>query len=472
MLIRSWLSWISLVLLVLVSAHSAAADQRPPNIILMVCDNLGYGDIEPFNPETVNRTPNLNRMAAEGRRFTHFYSTSGVCTPSRSSIMTGAYPRRINMDLTDGRVLRPVSPIGLHPDEVTIADRLKSAGYVTAAIGKWHLGDQEPYLPTRRGFDSFWGLPYSDDMTPRAGQDWPELPLLRDEKVIEAPTDRNLLTRRETEEAIRFIRKQADRPFFLYLPHNMPGSTRESFASEAFRGRSEGGPWGDAVEELDWSAGQILDVLRELELDKNTLVIWTSDNGAPPGGSNAPLGGLGYTTAEGGQRIPCIAWWPGQIPAGTTCDELTSTLDFLPTFSQLAGAEPAADRILDGFDIRSLLLGEPGAKSPYVAFYYYEGNQLHAVRSGPWKLYLPRAQWGRRLPNPQIKPGQPLLFDVTTDAGETDDLASQHPQIVTQLQALAETAIADIGDGDQPGQNQRPHGTIKKPRPLLKNGQE
>ncbi|HUG68499.1 MAG TPA: sulfatase [Pirellulaceae bacterium] len=458
----AWLAACALLLL-----GTATVDARAPNIILMVCDNLGYGDVEPFNPECLNSTPNLNRMAAAGRRFTHFYVTSGVCTPSRSSIMTGSYPRRINMDVTDGRVLRPVSPIGLHPDEVTVADVLKQAGYATAAIGKWHLGDQDPYLPTRRGFDSFFGLPYSDDMTPREGQNWPDLPLLRNEKVIEAPTDRNLLTQRETEEAIRFIREHRDEPFFLYMPHNMPGSTRDSFASEAFRGRSANGSWGDAVEELDWSAGQIMDVLQELELARDTLVIWISDNGAPPSGSNLPLAGRGYTTAEGGQRVPCIVWWPGRVPAGTTCDELSSTLDFLPTFAHLAGTQPPTDRILDGFDIRPLLLGESGAKSPYVAFYYYEANQLQAVRSGPWKLYLPLQEWGRRRPNPALVPGQPLLFDVTADVGESTDLAAKHPQVVAQLEALANVARGDIGDGDQPGRNQRPHGSVENPRPLL-----
>jgi arylsulfatase A len=259
-----WLSVICLkrsvlaVFLLLTSGAAAAVAAKPPNIILMVCDNLGYGDVEPFHPACLNETPNLNRMAAEGRRFTHFYVTSGVCTPSRASIMTGVYPRRINMDVTDGRVLRPVSPVGLHPDEITIAAVLQQRGYATAAIGKWHLGDQEPYLPTRRGFDSFFGLPYSDDMTPRDGQNWPDLPLLRDEKVIEAPADRNLLTQRETEEAIRFIREHRDQPFFLYMPHNMPGSTRDSFASEAFRNRSSNGSWGDTIQELDWSAGQIM----------------------------------------------------------------------------------------------------------------------------------------------------------------------------------------------------------------------
>ncbi|MGV3485186.1 MAG: sulfatase-like hydrolase/transferase, partial [Planctomycetaceae bacterium] len=255
--------------------------------------------------------------------------------------------------------------------------------------------------------------------------------------------------------------------FFLYLPHNMPGSTRDSFASEAFRGRSPNGSWGDAVEELDWSAGRIMEVLQELELAQHTLVIWTSDNGAPPSGSNLPLGGRGYTAAEGGQRVPCIAWWPGRVPAGTTCDELASTLDFMPTFAGLARTQPPTDRVLDGFDIRPLLLDESGAKSPYVAFYYYDTNQLQAVRSGRWRLYLPLQQWGTRRPNPALAPSRPLLFDVAIDPGETTDLAAQYPQVVAKLQALADVAREDIGDGDQPGQNQRPHGRVENPRPLL-----
>lgn len=467
---RSLLCGIFVLCVFCTSPAARAGDDtgvRLPNIILIVCDNLGYGDIEPFNPDCLNRTPNLNRMAAEGRRLTHFYVTSGVCTPSRSSIMTGAYPRRINMDVTDGRVLRPVSPIGLHPDEITVAQVLKQAGYATAAIGKWHLGDQPPFLPTRRGFDSFFGLPYSDDMTAdkRPGQ-WPELPLMRDETAIEAPTDRSQLTRRETEESLRFIRKHRDEPFFLYLPHNMPGSTRESFPGEAFRGRSKNGSWGDVVEELDWSLGEILTTLREEGLAENTLVLWTSDNGAPPSGSNSPLAGRGYTTAEGGQRVPCIAWWPGRIPEGTTCDELTTTLDLMPTFAALAGSRPPQDRILDGFDITPLLVGRSGAKSPYVAFYYYESDRLQAVRSGPWKLYLPLEDWPSRRPNPAIRPGVPLLFDVAVDPAESQDRAAEHPGVVDQLTALAEAARRDIGDGDQAGQNQRPAGRFDSPRPI------
>ncbi|MBM4090305.1 MAG: arylsulfatase, partial [Planctomycetes bacterium] len=308
-------------------AASAAQSAEPsggerPNIILVLCDNLGYGDIEPFGCRH-HRTPALNRMAREGRRFTQFCVTAGVCTPSRASIMTGCYAQRVGMHANprDGLVLRPVSPYGLHPSEVTIAEALKERGYVTSIIGKWHLGDQLEFLPTRQGFDEYLGIPYSDDMTDDVGARlgdnldgtrWPPLPLMRNEEVIEAPVDRDELTRRYSQAAVDFIERHAQRPFFLFLSHAMPGSTARPFAGEAFRGKSRNGPWGDAVEELDWSAGQILDTLVAAGLAQRTLVVWTSDNGAPMSedangierGSNRPLFGRGYTTAEGGFRVP------------------------------------------------------------------------------------------------------------------------------------------------------------------------
>jgi len=449
------------------------AEDRPPNLVLFFVDNLGYGDIGPFGSE-LHRTPHLDRMAAEGRTLTHFYVTAGVCTPSRASLMTGGYPRRVNMhqDANGGRVLRPLSPTGLHPDEVTVAEVLRSAGYATGIFGKWHLGDQPAFLPTRQGFDRYFGIPYSDDMVhtlPQAKErGWPPLPLLRDETVIEAPADRNTLVKRCTEEAIAFIRAHRDQPFFAYIPHTMPGSTRAPFASEAFRGRSANGPYGDAVEELDWSAGQILETLQELDLDERTLVLWTSDNGAPrrdpPQGSNAPMAGWGYSTAEGGMRTPCLAWWPGRIPAGSVCREFVTTMDLLPTFAALAGAE-LPDATIDGFDIRPLLFGDPEARSPYVAFFYYEGPQLQAVRSGPWKLYLPLTHWTRK-PNPRIEPRRPFLINVVEDPGETANRAADFPNLVRQLEALAETARADLGDLDHPGANQRPAGQVEEPKPL------
>ncbi|MCO6456840.1 MAG: sulfatase [Pirellulaceae bacterium] len=472
-------------LLAWASCGLADPPPRPPNVIVVFCDNLGYGDIEPFG-STLHRTPHLNRMARQGRKFTHFYVTAGVCTPSRASLLTGCYAQRVGMheNPRDGHVLRPVSPYGLHPDEVTLAEVLRSQGYATAIVGKWHLGDQPEFLPTRQGFDTFFGIPYSDDMTQEAGQRlgdrldgarWPPLPLMENDQVVEAPAGRDLLTRRYTERVLQLIEQHRDRPFFIYMPQAMPGSTPRPFASPEFQGRSRNGPWGDSVEELDWSLGQVLDKLVELQLDRRTLVIWTSDNGAPLAadpndprrGSNRPLHGRGYTTAEGAFRVPALMWWPGRIPAGTTCDELCSTLDLLPTLAWLAGAAPPTDRRLDGHDIRPLILGEPGAKTPCRAFYYYDRAQLQAVRSGPWKLFLPVADAAR---HPHYRPGQPhkpLLFNVVTDVGSERNVADQHPEIVQRLMQLAEAARRDLGDAGRPGRNQRPAGRVGDPRPQV-----
>jgi len=449
-----------------------AAPAQQPNFIVVFCDNLGYGDIEPFG-STLHRTPNLNRMAREGRKFTHFCVTAGVCTPSRASLITGCYPQRVGMHHNDrdGWVLRPVSPYGLNPDEITIAERLKQQGYATAAIGKWHLGDQPQFLPTQQGFDDFFGVPYSDDMTARTwtdGTTWPPLPLMENESVIEAPVDRNGLTRRYTERALQWITEHKNRPFFLYLPQAMPGSTRAPFASPAFRGKSNNGPWGDSVEELDWSIGKILDQLRSLGIAENTLVIWTSDNGAPINpdvtdlsrGSNLPLHGRGYSTAEGAFRVPTIAWQPGKVPAGTVCAELASTMDLLPTFAKLSGDQNRPERKIDGRDIGPLLYGQPDAKSPHEAYYYYHQDQLHAVRSGPWKLFLPV----RSVSHPHFKQGQipkTLLFNVVTDVSCQHNVAIEHPAVVRRLTLFAEAARTELGDKGRVGNGQRPLGKIR-----------
>lgn len=464
-------------------AGCAADAPRKPNFIILWCDNLGYGDVEPFGSNP-HRTPNLVRMAKEGRRFTHFYSTSGVCTPSRASLMTGSYAQRVGMHWNerDEHVLRPISPYGLHPDEITVAELLKEEGYATALIGKWHLGDQPEFLPTRQGFDSYWGIPYSDDMVQEQGRriaprfdgaNWPPLPLMENEAVVEAPADRSTLTKREAERAVAFIEANEDRPFFLYLAHAMPGSTRTPFSSEAFRSKSRNGPWGDAVEELDWAAGQVLDKLVELGIAENTLVLWTSDNGAPNNpddlarGTNKPLHGRGYSTSEGGQRIPLIAWQPGSVPADTVSAEMASTLDVLPTFVGMAGGEPPSDRKLDGYDIRPLLFGEPGVTSPYEAFYFYDREQLQAVRSGPWKLFVPLEAFGR---HPHFRPGdgsEPLLFNVLDDIGSTRNVAAEHPETVARLMELAERARAELGDSNRTGTGQRAIGRTGNPTPRL-----
>jgi arylsulfatase A len=444
---------------------SASAAERP-NVVLINCDNLGYGDIGPFG-STRHRTPNLDRMAAEGIRLTDFYVASGVCTPSRASLLTGCYPRRVNLHIneTGGLVLRPVSKKGLHPNEITIAEILKAQGYATLCIGKWHLGDQPEFLPTRQGFDAYFGIPYSDDMTGP-----PPLPLMRDETVVEAPADRSTLTRRYTEEAIRWIATHKTRPFFLYLAHAMPGSTSAPFASEDFRGKSANGPWGDAVEELDWSTGELFAAIRREGVEGSTLVIWTSDNGAPerrpPQGSNRPLRGWGYTTAEGGMRVPCIMRWPGQIPAGSTCHELCSALDLLPTLARLAGAPLPSDRVIDGRDTWPLMSGL-GGKSPHEAFHFYRGEQLQALRAGKWKLYLPLAAKQIGL-GAQTEASPAMLYDLETDVRETTNLADRHPEVIRRLQSLAEKAREDLGDVGRPGKNQRPAGWVDHPTPREK----
>ena len=453
-----------------------------PNFIVVFCDNLGYGDIEPFGSK-LHRTPNLNRMAAEGRKFTHFCVTAGVCTPSRASLMTGCYAQRVGMHKNerDGWVLRPVSPFGLSPEEVTIAEVLKKQGYATGIVGKWHLGDQPEFLPTRQGFDWFFGVPYSDDMTARTwdkdGSQWPPLPLMQNETVIEAPCDRNGLTKRYTEHAVQWIQEHKDEPFFLYFPQAMPGSTRTPFASAEFKGKSQNGPWGDAIEELDWSIGVLLDQLNELGIAERTLVIWTSDNGAPVNanrsdlsrGSNLPLHGRGYTTAEGAFRVPTIAWQPGKVPKGSECAEFATTMDLLPTFAKLSGGDLPRRRI-DGHDVSDLLFSESAAKSPYEAFYYYDQDQLQAVRSGPWKLFLPVKPSGRHPHFGEKLSPRPLLFNVENDIGSKHNVASKHPEIVSRLTALADEGRRELGDVGLVGSGQRKTGRIpvgRDPQPQV-----
>lgn len=464
------------------SIRAAENEDAKPNFIIVFCDNLGYGDVEPFGSK-LHRTPNLNRMASEGRKFTHFCVTAGVCTPSRASLMTGCYAQRVGMHFNerDGWVLRPLSRYGLNPGEFTIAEVLKQQGYATAIIGKWHLGDHPTFLPTRQGFDWFFGVPYSDDMTARTWKDgsvWPPLPLMENETVVEAPCDRNGLTKRYTEKAKEWISQHQDEPFFLYFPQAMPGSTKTPFASPEFKGKSKNGPWGDAIEELDWSLGALLDHLRDLEIAENTFVIWTSDNGAPihtdltdlSRGSNLPLHGRGYTTAEGAFRVPTIVWQPGKVPANTECGELVTTMDLLPTFAALAGGQPPQDRTIDGYDISDLLFDEPGAESPYEAFFYYDQRQLQAVRSGPWKLFLPIKPIGRHPHFGKQQSPESLLFNVVDDVASEHNLARQQPEIVARLTQLAEQARADLGDLDYRGSGQRAVGQLPAdvaPQPLL-----
>ncbi len=465
---------IHAVLVTAAPVSRIGATPRPPNVVLIFVDNFGSGDLGCFG-STLHRTPHVDRLAAEGMKFTSFYVASGVCTPSRAALMTGCYPRRVNLHVsgTNGAVLRPLDPKGLHPDETTIAEVLKAAGYATGIFGKWHLGDQPRFLPTRQGFDTFFGLPYSDDMTRAKSPDtWPELPLMRNEEVLEAPCDRNRLVQRTTAEVIAFIEQHRSRPFFAYVPHTMPGSTPTPFSSPAFRGQSRNGDYGDSVEELDWSTGEIAAALDRLGLRENTLVIWTSDNGAvrrtPPQGSNAPYRGFAYDTSEGAMRIPCLMRWPGKIPAGKTCPELAATVDLLPTLARLAGAA-LPEKPIDGHDISSLIFGERGAKSPWDAegYGFYALEQLQAVRAGPWKLYLPLE---RKIVNNARKTARvrAQLFNVVDDVHEDREMSAQQPQVVQRLMAMAEKIREEIGDGERPGRGQRPAGRVENPKPLVR----
>ncbi len=463
----------AIISLALVANGRAVSPDAKPNIVLIFVDNFGNGDLGCFGSK-LHRTPNVDRLAAEGMKFTSFYVTSGVCTPSRAALMTGCYPRRVSMHVSDknAAVLQPLAAKGLNPAETTLAEVLKTAGYATTCIGKWHLGDQPEFLPTRQGFDEFFGIPYSDDMTKdKRPELWPELPLMRGEKVIEAPADRDYLVKRCTEEAIGFIERNKAKPFFVYLPHTMPGSTKHPFSSPAFRGKSKNGDYGDSVEELDWSTGEIMAALERLGLASNTLIIWTSDNGAvqrnPPQGSNAPYQGPAYDTSEGAMRMPCVMRWPGKIPAGQVQDELCATMDLLPTLAALAGA-PLPPQPIDGHDIRPLLFAVPGAKSPWdeVGLYYYRMEQLQAVRAGPWKLYLELPNKFTTL-NRKTAPAKLALYDVRHDVAEEREAAAQNPEVVQRLLKMAERARAELGDMDKPGSGQRPAGWVANPMPLV-----
>jgi arylsulfatase A-like enzyme len=445
-------------ILSLLGACSKKATQ-PPNFIIIFIDDLGYADIGPFGSK-LNRTPNLDRMATEGMKLTNFYVPASVCTPSRAALMTGCYPQRVDMEHNalpgsgNDLVLFPGDPKGLNPDEITIAEMLKEQGYATTIIGKWHLGDQKQWLPTTHGFDSYFGIPYSNDMgVGNTRRNYPPLPVVLEKDVIEEEPDQAYLTKRYTERALKFIEDKKDKPFFLYLPHTMVHLPR--FASPAFLGKSNNGLYGDIVEELDWSVGQILDKLVELGLDKSTVVLFFSDNGGTRSTdtytvSNLPLRGGKGSMWEGGFRVCSLAWAPGLIPAGSVSSEITTSMDLYPTFANLSGGNIPTDRILDGKDIAPILRGDANAKSPHEAFFYRRASIFYAVRSGPWKLFVKDYPFG----GSTIKAG--TLYNLEQDIGETTDVSSNHPEVVSRLNELAEASRIDLGDTrDKPGANVR-----------------
>ncbi len=475
--IRSTLRRPLLGLLGVLAGGLTAAER--PNFIVINIDDLAYADTGPFGSN--NRTPHLDRMAKEGRKLMSHYAAP-VCTPSRAALLTGSYPKRA---LPIAGVLFPAGAVGLSPAERTIAEVLKEAGYATACIGKWHLGDQPEFLPTRQGFDYYFGLPYSNDMGPASegvksnfgaplpagkaapkknakaalddetgvkGMTQPPLPLFRNETVIARvrAEEQQTLTAAYTEEAVAFIRRHKEKPFFLYLPHSAVHFPL--YPSTNYRGKSPNGLRGDWVEELDANIGRVLDAVREAGLDQRTLVVFTSDNGGPlnHGGKNTPLRGGKAQIWEGGVRVCTIAWWPGRIPAGTSTEAITSMMDILPTLARLAGAAVPDDRRLDGVDIAPVLLGTAGARPPREEFFFFAGLTLQAVRSGPWKLHL----------------GAKQLYHLGDDIGETKDVAAAQPEVVRRLEALAQTMAGDLGlEGVGPGC--RAIGRVENPQPAI-----
>ncbi|HEY2585691.1 MAG TPA: sulfatase [Tepidisphaeraceae bacterium] len=457
------------------AAGSAAAAAQKPNLVIILVDDMGYGDIAPFG-STLNRTPACDRLAAEGMKLTSFYCAP-VCTPSRAQMLTGCYAKRVSLPV----VIFPAAKIGLSAKEHTIAQLLKDQGYATECIGKWHVGDQPQFLPIHRGFDHYLGFPYSNDM----GGEWdgladvppakrrPPMPLVRDDRVIETMNGpkQDRIEQIYTDEAVKFIRDHKDGPFFLYLAHTAVHVPLHPGA--AFRGKSKNGTYGDWVEEVDASTARVMDTIREFKLSENTLVLFTSDNGpwltqGKNGGTAAPLRGGKGGTYEGGMREPTIAWWPGHVPPGTTCDAVAGEIDVLPTFVKLAGGIVPAERKIDGIDILPLLLGQT-KQSPRGVQYYFDANQLQAVREGPWKMAIaPQREQNR--PAGQQQPASkgpfPKLYNLDSDIGETTDVAAEHPEVIGRLRKFVEEMDRDLGiKGKGPGV--RPPDRVEDPKPLL-----
>jgi arylsulfatase A len=457
--------------------------RRRPNVVLINCDDLGYGDLGCYG-STLNRTPALDRLAAEGVRFDHFYMASPVCSPSRGALLTGCYPPRIGFGSFDGMpVLFPGQAVGLAPSEITIARILADAAYRTHHVGKWHCGDQPDFLPTRHGFDHYFGLPYSNDMGRQVEppdlrarleqvaknltdfdvddvldglRNRPPLPLMIDEDVLEQQPDQASLTARFVSDAVRFMRDSVDAPFFLYLAHiyvHLP-----IYVLPRFLAASANGTYGAAVESIDWATAVLLRELDALGVADDTIVIFTSDNGsrARHGGSNLPLRGAKGTTWEGGLRVPGIVRWPGAISPGRVSNELVTAMDLLPTLAAVCGARVPEDRTIDGRDISPVWFDET-ATSPHEAFYYYWMDDLEAVRSGRWKLHF-------------AKHGTPIteLYDLIADPAETTDVRGAHPDVVARLEEHAEWARDSLGDArlHRPGKDRRPVGRVEAPATL------
>jgi arylsulfatase A len=442
----------------------ASEGGHKPNLIIIFTDDQGYEDLGCFGSPKI-KTPHIDNMAKEGMRFTDFYSANSVCSPSRAALLTGCYPDRVGIP----HVLFPRHEEGLNPEETTIADMLKAKGYATQCVGKWHIGHKPDFLPTRHGFDAYYGIPYSNDMdldraakfadnvvfreeqsreNLKTKKNW--VPLMRNEEVIEYPVDQTTLTQRYTKEAVAFIKANKDKPFFLYLAHTMPHIPL--FASPAFKGKSAGGPYGDTIEEIDWSVGEVLKTLKAEGVDQNTIVIFTSDNGpwslsGDRGGSAYPLSGHKFGTLEGGQRVPCVMRWPDRIPAGIISKEIASTIDILPTMAHITGSA-LPEKKIDGKNILPIIMGEPGTKSPHDYFYYYRRGILEAARSGKWKL--------------RIIKGKPSLYNLEEDIGEKKNKAGAFPEIVERIQKAMIDFDADLKSQARPAGRIGSQGAPKK----------
>lgn len=456
-----------LILFAFVALHTALESAEKPNFVLIFTDDQGYGDLGSFGSTTI-RTPHLDRLAAEGRKFTSFMTASSVCSPSRAGLLTGCYPRRVGMH---NGVLFPTSTSGLHPDEHTIADHLRQQGYATACFGKWHLGHHPEVLPTANGFDTYYGIPYSNDMNHPANEGKPkggavgmdelwidpestltkwQTPLMENEKIVELPVDQRTITRRCTDRALAFVKENRERPFFVYLPYSMPHIPL--YVPDEVRDPDPKRAYINTIEHLDTEVGRVFDLLRELELDKNTYVIFTSDNGPwltfkHHGGSAGPLRDGKMSTFEGGQRVPCIMWAPGRIPAGTECGALASTIDLLPTIAAITGTPLPADRPVDGLDITGLMTGE--AETVRNEFLYYSRNgRIDGIREGDWKLLVPIPEKSKGLaPAP---PSGPMLFDLAKDPGERNNLAAEKPELVERLIQLMRERDKVIAVAERP----------------------
>ena len=461
--------------------QAVAAKKKSPNVVVIFMDDMAYADIGPFGAKAYP-TPHLDRMAKEGRKFTDFYVTQAVCSASRAGLLTGCYNVRVGIF----GALGPKSNNGLHANEVTLAELCKQKGYATAIYGKWHLGHHKQFLPMQHGFDDYFGLPYSNDMWPyhpgvlhlpmkERLKRWPHLPLIDKNEIINTQVsgkDQELLTTQYTERAVEFIEKNRDNPFFLYVPHSMVHVPL--FVSDKFKGKSGAGLFGDVMMEVDWSVGQILETLRKHKLDKDTLVVFTSDNGpwlsyGDHAGSSGPLREGKGTMFDGGCRESTLMWWPGTIPAGSVCSTPAMTIDILPTVAELIGAK-LPDHKIDGKSIVNLVTGK-NDKSPQEAYYFYYGQQLQAIRMGKWKLHFPhgyRTMAGRPggtggIPTKysQAKIGL-SLFNLEEDIGESTDVKAKHPKVVAKMQALGQAMRKELGDQGKKGSGQREAGRLAK----------